>query len=238
MKKICIFSPCHYARKTVCSLCYEFVNKYTLHKNNIEIWNFSDIKLFKSFINSERWISIDKVILINGGGFSPVIDIMGEILQFGQKDISFIAGKGYRDFVDSYLWPQELEYIDIDSNIPQFRRSLRGFVQRPVGMKMQNKNKALYLLNHMEISVLHCFLAGLNSRQIQTEMSMPDKTVSYYKRKILKKSGARSLLQFAWLFGTSIPLWMQMHTLKKTNGWYEDLFLGEAVAVLDDDLFH
>lgn len=88
---------------------------------------------------------------------------------------------------------------------------LREFVQRTGCREEPKDKKQLHLLNHMEIRVLNYFLAGLDSGLIQTEMSISDKAVSYYKRRILQKSGAIPLLQFACLFGTSAPVWMQQN---------------------------
>lgn len=211
MKTICIFSPCRYTRNVIHSLCHDYANNGSLNGNKVRALSFSDVSVFEFLINSERWENIDKVIVINSGNLSPVTEILKKILLTGRKDTCLIAGENYRNFADSYLWSRAPEYIDIDSSMPQFRRSLKEFVQRTGCREELKDKKQLHLLNHMEISVLNYFLAGLDSGQIQTEMSISDKAVSYYKRRILQKSGAKSLLQFAWLFGTSAPVWMQQN---------------------------
>lgn len=209
MKTICIFSPCRYTRNVIHSLCHDYANNGSLNGNKVRALSFSDVSVFNFFISTTNSENIEKVILVNSNNSRAIPGMLKLLHQTGLYDIYLIAGERYRNITESHMWVPAPQFIDIDEGLDLFREQLREFVKWTVRPEKVTYGKGLHLLNRSETRVLNCFLEGLATHRIQRRLSMSDKQVSYYKRRALQKTGASSLMQFAWLFGWTAPLWMQ-----------------------------
>ena len=67
-------------------------------------------------------------------------------------------------------------------------------------MKIMAKNNCILKLSEEEVTITWFFMTGMSVRGISKWMGLPEKKISYYKRRAMKKIGAKNNNEFIMWF--------------------------------------
>lgn len=67
-------------------------------------------------------------------------------------------------------------------------------------MKFIDKNERHLNFTEKEIAVTWFFMTGMNAKKISEWSGIPEKSISYYKRRVMKKIGAENNNEFIMWF--------------------------------------